>query len=625
MLGAVLAGACALAPAGPAAAQLNARDVQVYQQAYAAMERNRGPEALAIALRAGDPVLVPAIQWHLIRNKVTGFSFAEIEEFLRAKPGWPDEKSLRRRAEEAMDETVPDHVVLRWFQDRRPVTVNGANHLIRVQLARGVTGAAAETARAIWISGSYTPGMEQKFLKDYGQLLRPEDHAARLDRQLWDEQVADARRMLPLAPPLARQVAEARLNYMERKPNAERLAAALPAQAHRNGGLAFERLRWLRRDGDHDAAIAILLNPPADVGRPDRWWRERSYLVREMVKTGQTSVAYKLASQHENDDGTAFGEAEFLAGWIATRFLRDHVTAYAHFVSLYRGVQTPISLARGAYWAGRAADAANEKRIAKGWYEAAAQHAATFYGQLAGERIGQVGRLAIAAPPPATPQDRQRFHARELVRVAQALAQIGEADRAGPFFLVLESELRNPAELAMLSDLGRAIGRTDLALRAAKELLKGGFVLIDTLFPDAALPQSSDPEHSLVMALIRQESAFNPQAVSSAGARGLMQLMPQTAKAVAKGLGLPFNKDKLTKDVRYNMTLGRAFLSDVLGRFDGSYILALAAYNAGPHRVNQWIADYGDPRQPQVDPIDWIEMIPFNETRNYVQRVLESV
>jgi len=408
-------------------------------------------------------------------------------------------------------------------------------------------------------------------------------------------------------------------------PGVERLVAKVPAQLQNDPGLLYERARWRRRKEMFDSALEIVANPPRELGRPTAWWTERQILARRALADGKAQLAYKLVAHHGLKDGNAQAEAEFLAGWIALRALKDAKGGYEHFVRLYDTVKLPISVARGAYWAGRAAEQMGMRQLASTWYASAAEHNTTYYGQLA------VARLGAEAPPKAAPEPRPRpdevaaFEKRELVRAARMLAEIGETDRIKAFVLRLSELAGTPTDHALAASLAESLGRADLSVAVAKRSGYAGVPLLVHGYPIIPLPEIGSAERPLVLAMARQESAFDREAVSRAGARGLMQLMPATAKQMARSLEVSYSADRLLTDPGYNLRLGRQYLEGLLDNFGGSYVLAVAAYNAGPARVRQWTRDYGDPRAKDTDVVDWVESIPFGETRNYVQRVLENL
>ncbi len=479
--------------------------------------------------------------------------------------------------------------------------------------------------RQAWIDGDYSAIEEKFMLQRYHDVLRGQDNARRLDRLLWDHQTEEAKHMIKHVGPETAALAQARLGLAAMAPGVEGLIARVPARLQNDPGLLFERMRWRRHKDLDDDAAAILEHPPADLVRPQAWASERLIIARRLLDDGQAARAYRLASNSGLGSGPTFAELEFLAGWIALRDLNQPGTAYNHFVHLYHAVTLPISLARGAYWSARAADAMGNKTLAATWYQTAAPFVTTYYGQLAAAHLGATAATFKVSEPKPTAAETQAFERNELVRLVRDLAQIGDTDDLGVFLRRITDEAMTPADYALTARLARAVSRPDVAVFTAKRASYAGVTLMDEGYPVAALPPGGNVEAPLVLAMTRQESAFDNAAVSSAGARGLMQLMPATANKVAQLLHLPFSRRRLTSDVAYNVTLGRAYLNSLVDNFSGSYVLAVAAYNAGPARVHQWIVDHGDPRNANVDPIDWVERIPYTETRNYVQRVLENL
>ncbi|MHA1600851.1 MAG: lytic transglycosylase domain-containing protein, partial [Alphaproteobacteria bacterium] len=459
-----------------------------------------------------------------------------------------------------------------------------------------------------------------------------EDDLARLDRLLWDRRSRAAKRLARRLGDGYPALTQARLSLAYRRGGVDSAIRRVPKELANDPGLAFERARWRQRKGRYEGVLELLDPPNPNAPRPETWWPLRHWAARQALVKGDISAAYRIASEHGLTAGIAFAEAEWLAGWIALRFLDQAEHAYRHFDRLHNGVNSPISQARAAYWAGVAADALNTHDStgrwltrAGMWYAAAAHYKTTFYGQLANRHIGLIPDITAAGPPAPDAKTRSTFAARDLVQAIRVLGELGERKLQKRFFRRLSAISLSESDYTLAAELAQRQGRPDLAVRAAKEAVADGILLLDHLFPFPALPEGSSPEHALVLAVVRQESAFYTGALSGAGAHGLMQILPRTARSMARRMKVRFNRKKLRTDPEYNMLLGRAYLSDLTDQYDGSYILALAAYNAGPSRANKWIRTFGDPRDPDVDTIDWIESIPFDETRNYVQRILEGL
>jgi soluble lytic murein transglycosylase len=622
---ALIAGGSALGQSAAEAKLLSASDKAIYVDAFNQVDKQNWAKARETAQRAKEKLPAKLIQWLDLIRPGPGRSFDEITKFMRDNPDWPGQISLQQAGERAMPTDYGIAETLAWFKSRNPQTIEGTIALGRAYAASGLRDDAARVVRAGWIGMSISPDKEQAYIDQFGSFLRPQDHLARLDRLLWAGDTDNARRAMARVDDDHRKLAEARIRLMTGGANVDNVVAAVPKSLQKDPGLIYDRARFKRRNDDDVGAAALLDPPPPTNPYPVLMWKEYEYAARHALERGDISVAYRLAEAHGADDGTVFADGEFLAGWIALRFLNEYKSGYDHFTKLYAGVGSAISKGRGAYWAGRAAEEMGEKALAQEWYKKATESLSSYYGQLAAQRLGTSDGLSFPRLPKITNEGKAKFEKLELVRLVRMLGELDEADRCRSFLMRLTERAKEPAEYRMIADLADDIGRRDYGVAVAKQARQQGVELLDYLYPMQALPTGDNPEDALILAVIRQESAFDQKATSSAGALGLMQLMPRTAKQVAKKLQLPYSDTKLTKDPTYNIKLGRAYLNDLVNGFGGSYILAIASYNAGPARVQSWLSEYGDPRDRGVDAIDWIETIPFSETRNYVQRVLENL
>jgi len=603
---------------------LSSRDIAIYKQAFAQADKDRWKEARRIADTAKDPLPAKVIQWLDLTRPGPGRDFKEMSDFLTANPDWPLRYTLTQQAERAMPEYLKPQDILKWFGEREPSTVEGAIKLAGALIATRQETRTLVVVQTAWIQRDFDKDEEQVFLQRFGHLLHPKQHWTRLDRLLWDGAFDQAQRMLPKVDAGHQALAKARMKLANQAKDAQAAVAAVPQELRNDPGLIFERARLLRRQEKFAEAADLLDPPPQGVLRPDLMWAELKKACRGSLDEGNVSAAYRLAAAHGTDGGENFAEGEFLAGWIALRFLDDAPTAMKHFTALYAGTSSIISQSRGAYWAGRAAEQMGDMAKAQDWYKAAAKGMTSFYGQLAAAHLNDGRQLQLSGTAKPTAKEKALFDKRELVRVVRMLTALGQDDRTRPFLSKLMELSSRPAEYQLIAALGMEINRKDFAVAVAKEARTRGTEMIDYLYPVIKLPGGKEPEPALVLGVIRQESAFEVGAVSGAGARGLMQLLPGTAKGVAKQAGLKYAPKRLSTDPSYNITLGRAYLDELLSRFGGSYVLTAAAYNAGPNRVRDWIATYGDPRQRSIDVIDWIESIPFDETRNYVMRIIEN-
>ncbi|HQS14768.1 lytic transglycosylase domain-containing protein [Reyranella sp.] len=614
------------APAPPAqavaASPLNATEIAAFTVALKAIDDSRWADARAAVANFRNTLLDRYVAWSILRAAPRNeASFAATWRFLREQPDWPEPEVLRRQAEDRIGPETPATEVVRYFTAFPPLTSTG--HMRRLEAAgTAAPNDVARFARDTWQNATLRNSDENDFLNRYAQFLTGPDQVARFDRILREGRPLVARDLVPKLPPDYLPVANARLAMAARAADAATLLRALPPARLNDPTLRFERMQWIRRTGTLDEAKAALAGPIPN--QNDAWWNERNLVVRALLDADRPSDAYAVAIGHGLTKGVAFAEAEFLAGWIALRQLKKPAVALKHFSTLYDGVSTDISKSRGAYWLARTYEAAKQTKDANAWYGQAARYGQTFYGQLAARKLPGVGPKFPIDPVP-TAAEKQALAGRELATMARYLGHVETYDRARPFLLRLARSITSPGEVALLAQLSLELKRPDVGLTVARRGAENGVVLFDAAFPIVDLGAAGSIERALALALAKQESSFNAGAVSTSGALGLMQLLPGTARDVAGRLRVPFIQDKLTRDPAYNVQLGSQYLAEMLQRFGGSYELALAAYNAGPNRVARWIEAGGDPRTAKIDMIDWIEMMPFRETRNYVQRIMEAV
>lgn len=610
-------------PVRAAAEVLAPGDRAIYARAFDAAAESDWARAHRLAAQADAALLADVLTWRHMRDSDAEYTFAERARFVDTHPDWPLTWLLTLRAEQTITGTEPPERLIQWFAQHPPTTGSGKMHYANALWDMGQRDQALNVAREAWRTEIFSRADERRFVARFGDHLTEEDHRARVDALLWDGHTVSATRMLRRLDDGWRRLSQARIGLMKRSRNVDALVARVPKSLKSHPGLVYERLRWRRVKGYEERAAELFKAPTANGGRPEHWWRERAYLSRWFLERGYISKAYDIARNHGLTSGGAFAEAEWLAGWIALRFLKEPDTALAHFTRLFNSVSYPISVARATYWAGRAAEAAGKPTEAQEWFRKAAAQVTTYYGQLAAARLETAPRLPKHPRP--TPQDRQAFAGMPLVQVARALVEIGREEDIHPFLYSAFEAAETPGQQALIVDYARTAGRLDAAVYLSRRAALKGVELTDTAYPLPEFDLPLEPEGALVLALIRQESNFNTEAVSSAGARGLMQLMPHTASSVARELGVAHDQHRLTQDPAHNVLLGAAYLQKLIDKFNGSYPLAVAAYNAGPARLDRWLELFGDPRDPDVDAVDWVETIPFRETRNYVQRVLESV
>ena len=608
-------------------APLSADDEVTYRAAFLAMNANAWDSALAAADAAEDPIIAKVLQGLYLAREDSEAPFTEVVGFIIANPSWPNLSDLRRAAERQMPEDLPPAFAAAWFADYPPLTFDAVMRYAEALSALGRDKQLRDLVNARWTEIRVTEDQQGAFLARFGDLLEPGAHEARLEALLWANRATEARRIIPMVDRGLQALARARIRLASRRRSGvDRAVAAVPDSLADDGGLIYERVRWRRRADFTEGAIELLARQPDNPTHLRRWWTERNILVRRLFAEEDYQGAYDLVAAHKQDAGIPFAQAEWLAGWLALRFNDRPDLAIGHFRRLFDSVTTPISLARGAYWVGRSYEAMADQANATNWYRLASLYDTTFYGQLSAGKLNQPSVARLPQEPDIPIDVAEAFAVAELTRIVLALDQIGEEALSDRFLRSMSRAAQDdPVRLALTTRLASEIERRHIAVRNAKRAVSIGPPLIQASYPIVDLPRASPvPETALLLALIRQESEFRVDAVSRSGARGLMQLMPATARRMSRALGLPHSLGRLTADPDHNVQLGSEYLARMLDRFDGSYILAVASYNAGPTNVERWIEQWGDPRLPGVDPIDWIESMPFYETRNYVQRVLEN-
>lgn len=604
--------------------------IQAVQAVNEAVERRDWSRAWALAGKIDAPVGRSLAQWIYFQGQNPLVSIVDVDAFLDAHGDWPLTGRIQTFAEKRMSTNTSASQILAFFDTRDPVTGEGKVQLSRALFAMGESEAGELQIRDAWRRHNFVLADEQNLLARFGGVLTTDDHVFRADRLLWARDAASARRVLSKLPPRERRLAEARAALLLGAENAASIFDALSAEDRADAGVLHAAVRYFRRRGEEPRALALAATAPTEpalLRNPVRLWEERQLLMRWALTEKQYANAYRMASGHGLETGSEFAEAEFNAGWIALRFLNQPERAQTHFTALAGGVTAPISRSRAFYWLGRAAEALGDDALAERRYRQAASYIFTYYGQLAAERLG--GPLVQQSfPPPTlpTPDDNARFNAMPLVAALRLLINMGDDSQFLAFAHHIDDQLKTPGEFVELMRLAEQRGATHAIVRAGKVAVGKGATAPELAYPLIDVPKGATrfAPSEVILGLSRQESEFNPRAYSSAGARGIMQLLPTTAEITAKKEGLRYSRSALLTDADYNITLGAAHLSHLLTRFNGSYAMTFAAYNAGSLRVDQWIERYGDPRADGVDPVDWVEQIPFAETRNYVQRVLEN-
>ncbi len=604
-------------------------DTDALESVIELVRKHKPEDATQTEAAIADPVAKKLAEWIILRSDDNGASVERYRAFISANPSWPSQTLLRRRIEAALwDDHRDDATVWAWFESQSPLSAKGKFSLARSMLARGDRANAERLVRDAWRNNSMSGDTESAALDLFGALLTPGDHKARMDFFLYGSDHEIALRAAKRLGANQVALAKARIAAYRKASNTKALLDAVPRELHGDPGYIFSKIQLLRREEKFAEAARLMLGAPKDPGRlynVDEWWIERRLLSRKMLDIGEHRTAYLIARDAALPARDIYKtEQEFTAGWIALRFLTDPATSAQHFARIGVGSVNPTTLARAGYWQGRAAEAAGRSQEARAAYTAAAAQSTSYYGQLARAKLG-LPQIELNGAPAGRAHGIERL---EIVRAVQLLYALDERAIAVPVFADM-GENGDPDALVGLGELASRHGDARGMLLLGKAALNRGLPFDFYAYPVNGIPpfKSIGPEveQSIVYAIARQESAFNPNDVSPAQAYGLMQVTPDAGRYVCKKYGASFDLGRLKNDSAYNAALGAAELGGLIEDYRGSYIMTFAAYNAGRGSVKKWIERYGDPRDPKVDAVDWVELIPFSETRNYVQRIMENL
>jgi soluble lytic murein transglycosylase len=614
-------------PPSPEASPLSG-DLAAVKNAIDLVRKAKTSEATAIQKTISDPAARKLVEWFILRHSEANANFSRYAAFIADSPGWPSMGLMRKRAEARLWQERSDVTTVRNFVGNQPTSAKGRFALARVLLAEGDRDGAGNLVRQAWRSDELSERFEADAFDLFRDLLTREDHRARMDKRIGAKDLSGAKRA-------AQRLGSDELLIVKAcaAANADKaldLLNAVATDARSDLGYTLCRIRWtMRHDRIDDATRLMLAAAPETMALQDtdEWWRERRSLARKLLDQGKFETAYHVvrdaalpASEHYRAD------FHFMCGWIALRYRNDPTTARAHFVHIDEGSANPIVLARANYWRARVAEAIGEKDAMRASYEAAARYPTAYYGQLARARLG-LDRIELRVPVPPNVEDVAL--ADERVRAADMLYALGERDVVLYFVADLAEQSTDVAALVALAELTGHRNDARAMLQIGKLALSRGLALDNYAFPTIGIPQHSpigpEIERSIIYSVARTESAFDQRDKSPANAVGLMQVTPEAGRDTAKRFGAAYDWDRMVSDPVYNTQMGAAELSALLKEYAGSHIMTFAGYNAGRGRVRDWVKMYGDPRDPNVDAIDWVERIPLSETRNYVQRVIENL
>ena len=608
------------------------KDFSLAKKAVAEMKKSDWINALKTANKAKDKSIYNFIQWRHLLTKGNKASFYEYLNFINSNPNYPRIGRIKYLAEHKLsNEKITPGKIIDWFGDEEPLSGYGKMILGESYILTGQIEQGKKLIKEGWITAELSKTDLRFFRKKFKKHLNADDYIKRADFLAWENKYWDLKRMLRYLPKDYELLYNARQLLMSKSYGVDQAIKNVPDQFKNDAGLNFDRLKWRRKRGRVDSSAEILLNVKNTkdyLVRPDKWWREREIISRALIYKKKYELAYKISSNHALTEGAEYAAAEWMSGWIALSFLDDPLLSKDHFQNFYNNVSYPISTSRGAYWLARSYKALGDKENSNKWFNEASKYLTTYYGQLAFLELNPNKNFELSKDMDVDNKYREKFYSKELVKVVYLLDELNE-DKYTKFILrhLANENIENGSEI-LASELSTNIGRFDFAIQIAKIASYEKRFHNKFNYPIISTPKNINgrkiPESAFILSIIRQESEFDLSANSHAGAKGLMQLMPYTAKLVAKQAKLPYVKSRLTTDPEYNINLGSHYIAGLILDYDGAYPYAIAAYNAGPNRVKYWKKINKDPQKKQIDYVDWIELIKFRETRNYVQRVLEN-
>ena len=611
----------------------SAADLAALKQVIEAARKGRDADADAAERTIHDPVARKLAEWIILRSDNISPGFQRYADFVSANPEWPHAALFRRRAENALwNDHVGDAQVLAFFTKNKPTTAKGHFVFARVLLDKGDRAGATAQVRYAWRYLDCSEAVESIVLDKFGSLLTRADYKVRMDQRFYQDDTEAGLRAAKHLGGSELAIARAWAAVIRRARNAHALLNDVPAAARHDAGYIFARVQWLHHENKLEEATRLMLAAPHDAASvidPDKWWQERRIMARNLLDQHDPRAAYKIAVEAVTPTRPFFRvDKYFTAGWIALRFLHDPKTAASLFAHIPQGTNNPWALSRGGYWEGRAAEAMGQRVQARKFYEMAARYSATYYGQLARARLG-LASLGLRGKPGFTPEERRVLDNLEVVRAVRLLYQLDQRDMLASIFAEIGQSGTDLAGMAMMAEVAGQHDDGRAMVLLGEYAVSRGLPLDYFAFPTVGLPHYKPIAPPLpwpvAYSIARQESHFNQKVVSSAHAMGLMQVTPDAGKDTAKRYKVHYSRSRLLTDPVYNMQMGAAELSNLLQYYNGSYLLTFAAYNAGRGRIKQWMSVYGDPRDPRVDPVDWVERLPFSETRNYVMRIMENL
>ena len=610
----------------------NKKDFALAKKSIQAFEKGHWIKALELSKKSKDKSIYNFVNWKYLLTTGNQASFYDYLLFIKKNENYPRINRIRYLAEHKLStDKISPKKIIDWFGLNEPLSGFGKLILGESHIKRGNIEKGKILIKDGWITADLNRSNMKYFRKKYKKYLNANDYVKRADYLAWENKYWDLKRMIRYLPKDYQLLYTARQILMSKSYGVDKAIKNVPAKFKNDAGLNFDRLKWRRKRGRVDDSLEILLkirNNKDYLVRPDKWWKERAIIARALIYKKRYEHAYKISSKHALSKGPEFAEAEWLSGWIALSFLDDPILAIDHFNNFYQNVGYPISLSRGAYWLGKSYEKIGDTDQSLTWYNESTKYLTTYYGQLAHLKVKPNQKFELDEQMKVNEEYKKYFYKKDLVKIVYLLNEL-DKDKYTKHILrhLANDNIENGSEI-IAAELSTDISRYDFAIQLSKLASYEKRFHNDLNYPIISTPKYVNkrkiPESAFILSIIRQESEFDMTANSHAGAQGLMQLMPYTAKLVSKQAKLPYSRSRLTKDPEYNINLGSHYIAGLILEYDGAYPFAVAAYNAGPKRVKYWKKINKDPQKKQVDFVDWVELIKFKETRNYVQRVLEN-
>ena len=608
------------------------KDFNIARKAISEMQKSRWTSSLKIAKKAKDKSIYNFIKWRYLLTTGNQASFYDYKVFIDRNNQYPRIDRLRYLAEHKLSTSkVSPKKIIKWFTGKDPLSGYGQMILGESFILTGEKTKGINLIKKGWITAKISKNELKFFRKKFKKYLNADDYIKRADYLAWNNKYWDLRRLTRYLPKDYELLYTARHILMSKGYGVDQAIKNVPEKLKNDAGLNYDRLKWRRKKGRVDSSVEILMKIKNDkdyLVMPEKWWKEREIISRKLIYKKKYEIAYKITSEHGMTVGAEFAEAEWMSGWIALSFLKDPLIAKDHFHNFYKNVSYPISTSRGAFWLGRTYEKLGNKEQSLKWYQKASKYLTTYYGQLAFLKLNPNGKFTLNDSMEVDNKYRYIFYNKELVKIIYLLDEL-KKDKYTKYILrhLANDNIKRGSEI-LAAELATSIERYDFAIQVSKIASYQKRFHNQFNYPIISTPKTINgrkiPESAFILSIIRQESEFDLSANSHAGAKGLMQLMPYTAKLVSKQAKLPYSKSRLTTDPEYNINLGSHYIAGLILQYDGAYPFATAAYNAGPNRVKYWKKINKDPQKKQVDYVDWVELIKFRETRNYVQRVLEN-